>query len=79
MSARAKLHRIAVQRLGLSADLDDTDGLAILVSKNLHDVAAIPDFGIRHLRPGDRNVFQDLFVDQFLDIADLRALSAADG
>src|SRR5581483_9428016 len=70
--AAAKLHGIAVERLGSAADLDDADAVAVFLAEELHDVLAALDFGVGNFRPGDAGVFDDALVDEALDVGDLR-------
>ena len=69
--AAAKFHRIAVQLAPLAADLQHADGVAVFLAEKLHDVVALFHFGVRNFKPRDRRVFEDAFVDEFLDIGDL--------
>ena len=46
-----EFHRISIERMGGSADLNNAHGLAILVAEKLHDVRASTHVRIRHLDP----------------------------
>ena len=67
MGAAAKFHAVAIQRPGLSADLDNPDTVAVFVAEKLHDVLASAHLGISDIAPGDGRIFEDLRVDQALD------------
>ena len=72
MRAAAKFHRVAVELPGFAADLDDADGVAVFVAEKLHHVLAVLHVGVRDFRPGDAGVFEDAFIDELLDVGDLR-------
>ena len=69
--AAAKLHRIAVKRGRLAADLHDAHNVPVLLSEKLHDVLARLHLSIRSLGPTHSGVFQYAFVDEFLNIGHL--------
>src|SRR5438132_3901581 len=69
MSATAKLHRVAVQFLWLAADLNDTDLVAVFLTKKLPDLFAFLRFRIRNFCPRNRSILSDLFVHQLFYIA----------
>ena len=69
--AAAKFHRITVQLPCPTADLDDTDGVAVFVAEELPYVLARFHAGVGHFRPAYTGVFDNAFVDEFLDIGDL--------
>ena len=54
-----------------AADLDDADGVAIFVAEELHHVLARFHVGVGNFRPRYAGVFEDAFVDEFLDVGDL--------
>ena len=70
--AAAKFHRITIQLPCAAADLDDADGVAVFVAEELHHVLAVLHVGVRDFRPRDAGVFEDAFVDELLDVGDLR-------
>ena len=70
--AAAKFHGITVQLPGVAADLDDADHVAVFVAEELHHVLAVLHVGVRDFRPRDAGVFEDAFVDELLDVGDLR-------
>ena len=71
VSAAAQLHRITIQLLRLAADLDDPDGLAVFLAEELHHVFARFHLRIRYFGPAHTGVFENAFVDQFLDFGEL--------
>ena len=56
----------------MATDLDDAHHIAIFVAEELHHVLAVLHVGVRHFRPRDAGVFEDAFVDELLDVGDLR-------
>ena len=72
VGARAELHRVAVERSGRTANLNDADGFTIFVAKELHNVGTGPDARVKDFCPRNRHVLNDTFVDQLLNIANLR-------
>ena len=71
MGAAAKFHRVAVERVGFTADLDDADELAVLVAEELHDVFAVLDRGVWDLGPGNDHALFDRAVDHFFHLGNL--------
>ena len=69
--ARTEFHRPAVERRGLTADLYDADGFAILVAEELHDIRATLDGSIGYFPPGYRLVGEDALVDEALNVGKL--------
>ena len=69
MSATAKLHRVAVQFLRLTADLNDTHVVTVLLTKKLLDLFALLGFRVRNFGPRNRRVLGDFLVHQFFHIA----------
>ena len=71
--AAAKFHRITVQLAPLTADLQHADGVAVFLAEELHHVLALFHVGIRNFQSTlHRRILDDAFIDQFLDIGDLR-------
>ena len=69
MGAAAKLHRVAVQRGGLAANLHHPHHVAVFLAEELPDVFAALDVAVFGLGPGDRGVFEDVLVDEAFDIS----------
>ena len=70
--AAAQFHRVTVELVRRAADLDDADGVAVFVAEELHHVLAVLHVGVRDFGPRDAGVFEDAFVDELLDVGDLR-------
>src|SRR5207302_2544728 len=69
VSAAAKLHRVAIQFLRLTADLHDANEITVFLSKELLNVFVLLGLSVRNFRPRHRGVLGDLFVHQFFHIA----------
>ncbi len=68
--ARGRHVRAAAEFLGVAADVDQADELAVLVAEEGERVVGLP--GIFDLGRDDAGVVDDLLVDQLLDLAELR-------
>ena len=71
MRATAELHRVPVERIWRSADLQNAHRVAVFFSEELDDVFSLPYLSIRNLCPRHGRIFRNLFVHQFLYVADL--------
>ena len=67
MGAATKLHAVAVQSSGLSANLDNPDAVAVLIAEELHDVLAAAHLSISDIAPSNGRIFEDLRIDQTFD------------
>jgi len=72
MRAAAQFHRVTVELPGVAADLDDAHRVAVFVAEELHHVLAMLHVRVRDFRPRDAGIFEDAFVDELLDVGDLR-------
>ena len=71
MGAAAQLHRVAVKRVGLAADLDHANRVAVFVAKKLQDAVIAAHLAVRRLSPAHDGVVDDALVDQLLDVGQL--------
>ena len=71
MGAAAEFHRVAVELKRCAADLDNADGVAVLVTEELEDAGASLDFCKGNLLPAYGGILKDTLVDEMLHRGDL--------
>jgi hypothetical protein len=71
VGAAAEFHGVAVEFLRVAADLDDADLVAVFFTEEMGDIAAAFHFGVGNFDPAHRTVFDDAFVHEAFDVADL--------
>src|SRR5207245_9662197 len=67
----AKFHRVSIKGMRCAADLQYTDSVAVFFAEELNDVFPLSYLSLRNLCPRHGPTFRNLFVHQFLYVADL--------
>ncbi len=71
MRSPAKLHRVTVELLGLTSDLDHPDSIPVFFAEKLHHLRPILDLIVIHLKPMNSLILQNPLIDQPLNVSDL--------
>ena len=69
--AAAQFHRVAIECIGLSANLHHTNRVAVFVAEELQYVIAAGDVAVRRLGPAHAGILEDALVHQLLNVLQL--------
>ena len=71
MGAAAQLHGVAVERVGITADLHHAHRVAILIAEKLQNTVIPGYLAVGHPDPAHDRVVDDTLIDQLLDVGHL--------
>src|SRR4029077_6408500 len=71
VGSATQLHRITIEAMRYSADLQNAHCVAVFLSEKLDNVGSLLRFRVGNLGPGDSRILLDLLIHQFFYVAHL--------